>query len=52
MLDLPLAVEYITNKENIMAYGVMRIPALVVNEKVVSIGKVLNAAEIEKLLRG
>ena len=51
-LDLPLEVEYITDMEKIMAYGVMRMPALVVNEKVVSMGKVLKAADIEKLLRG
>ena len=38
--------------EKIMDYVVMRMPALVVNEKVVSMGKVLKAAEVEKLLRG
>ena len=51
-LDLPLEVEYITDMERIMEYGVMRMPALVVNEKVVSMGKVLKTADIEKLLRG
>ena len=51
-LDLPLKVEYITDMEKIMAYGVMRMPALLVNEKVVSVGKVLKTAEIEKLLKG
>lgn len=51
-LDLPLEVEYITDMEQIMEYGVMRMPALVVNEKVVSMGKVLKAADVEKLLRG
>ena len=51
-LDLPLEVEYITDMEKIMEYGVMRMPALVVNEKVVSMGKVLKAADVEKLLRG
>ena len=45
-------VEYITNMEKIMAYGVMRMPALVVNEKVVSMGKVLKSGEVEKLLKG
>lgn len=34
-----------------MEYGVMSMPALVVNEKVVSQGKVLKAADVEKLLR-
>ena len=36
--------------QKVMAYGVMRMPALVVNEKVVSQGKVLKAADIENLL--
>ena len=51
-LDLNIEVEYITDMEKIMEYGVMRMPALVVNEKVVSMGKVLKAAEVEKLLKG
>lgn len=33
-----------------MEYGVMSMPALVVNENVVSMGKVLKAADVEKLL--
>lgn len=51
-LDLKVEVEYITDMEKIMAYGVMRMPALVVNEKVISMGKVLKADEVEKLLKG
>lgn len=47
---LCVAVEYITDLEKVMEYGVMSMPGLVVNEKVVSAGKVLKAAEIEKLL--
>lgn len=35
-----------------MAYGVMRIPALVVNEKAVSMSRVLKTAEAENLLKG
>ena len=50
-LGLPIEVEYITDMEKVMAYGVMRMPALVVNEQVVSMGQVLKAAEVEKLLR-
>ena len=34
-----------------MAYGVMSMPALVLNEKVVSMGKILKAADVEKQLR-
>ena len=35
----------------VMEYGVMSVPALVVNENVVSMGKVLKAADVEVLLR-
>ena len=43
-------VEYITDMEKVMAYGVMSMPALVVNEQVVAMGKVLKPAEIVKIL--
>lgn len=33
-----------------MAYGVMSMPAIVVNETVVSMGKVLKSSEVIKLL--
>ena len=49
-MGLSLEVEYITDMQKVMEYGVMSMPAIVVNEKVVSIGKVLKAADIEKLL--
>ena len=51
-LGLPVEVEYITDMEKVMTYGVMSMPASVVNERVVSMGKVLKAAEVEALLRG
>lgn len=47
---LSVEVEYITDMQKIMEYGVMSMPAIVINEKVVSMGKVLKAAEVEKLL--
>ena len=50
-LGLDIEVEYITDMEKVMGYGVMSMPAIVVNEKVVSMGKVLKAADVEKLLR-
>ena len=50
-LGLDLQVEYITDMEKVMGYGVMSMPAIVVNEQVVSMGKVLKAADVEKLLR-
>lgn len=50
-MGLPAKVEYITDLQQVMKYGVMRMPALVVNEKVISIGKVLKSADVEALLR-
>ena len=41
---------YGTELQKVMEYGVMSMPALVVNEKVVSMGKALKAADVEKLL--
>lgn len=43
-------VEYITDLKKIMEYGIMSMPALVVNEKVVSMGKVLKPADIAVLI--
>lgn len=49
-MGLDLEIEYITDMQNVMEYGVMSMPALVVNEKVVSMGKVLKAADVVALL--
>ena len=49
-LGLGIEVEYITDMEKVMEYGVMSMPAIVVNDKVVAFGKVLKTAEVEKLL--
>ena len=50
-IGLNVEVEYITDMKKVMEYGVMSMPAIVVNDKVVSMGKVLKAADVEKLLR-
>lgn len=50
-LGLSMEVEYITDVEKVMEYGVMSMPAIVVNDQVVSMGKLLKAADVEKLLR-
>lgn len=50
-MGLNIEVEYITDLQKVMEYGVMHIPALVVNEQVVSMGKVLKTADIQKLLQ-
>ena len=41
---------YVTDMKEIMEYGVMQMPALVVNETVVSMGKVLSSADAAQLL--
>ncbi len=49
-MGLGIEVEYITDMEKVMTYGVMRMPAIVVNETVVSMGEVLKPTEVEKRL--
>ncbi len=49
-MGLATDIEYITDMEKVMAYGVMSMPAIVVNEKVVSMGRVLKIADVVKLL--
>ena len=49
-MGISVEVEYVTDMQKIMESGVMSMPALVVNEKVVSMGKVLKAADVKKLL--
>ena len=44
-------VEYVTDMSKIMQYGVMRMPALVIDENVASMGRVLSPKEVEGLLR-
>ena len=43
-------IEYVTDMEQIMHYGIMSMPALMIDGKVVSAGKVLKAKEVAKLL--
>ena len=50
-MGLDAEVEYITDMEKVMSYGVMSMPAIVVNEQVVSMGKVLKVAQVEELLK-
>ncbi|MDD6038735.1 MAG: thioredoxin family protein [bacterium] len=44
-------VEYITDFAVIADYGIMSMPAIIVDEKIVSMGKVLKSSEIENLLK-
>lgn len=50
-MGLSVDVEYITDMAKVMEYGVMSMPALVVNETVVSMGKVLKAADVVNLFK-
>lgn len=49
-MGISIKPEYVTDMEKVMAYGVMALPVLVVNEKVVSMGKVLKVSDVESLL--
>ena len=49
-LGLEARVEKVTNFSDMMAYGVLKTPGLVVDEKVVSYGRVPSAKEIVGLL--
>lgn len=50
-MGLNTEAEYITDVEKVMAYGAMSMPALVVNESVVSSGKLLKENDVVRLLR-
>jgi small redox-active disulfide protein 2 len=50
-LGLDPDVEYITDMKQVMTYGAMGMPVLVVNEKIASQGKVLKVKEAEKILK-
>ncbi|PAT01931.1 thioredoxin family protein [Candidatus Izimaplasma bacterium ZiA1] len=50
-LNMEAEIIKVKDMKDIVAYGVMSTPALVVDEKVVSYGKVLKPAEIAKLIK-
>ncbi len=50
-LGIDQKIGHVTDFSKIAAYGVMSTPALVVNEKVLSYGKVLKAKEVKELLK-
>lgn len=49
-LGMDTAIDHVTDFSQIAAYGVMSTPALVVDGKVVSYGKVLKTEEVVKIL--
>ncbi len=50
-LKIEATITKVTDYEDILAYGIMRTPGLVVDEKVVSSGQVPSVKAIEKLLK-
>ena len=50
-LQLDLEIHHVTDFAEIAGYGVMSTPALVLNGKVVSYGKVLSAEEVKMILQ-
>lgn len=49
-LNIDAKIEKVTDIQEIMSYGIMSMPAVVVDEKVISFGFVPSAEEIKKLL--
>lgn len=50
-LGIEYQIEKVTDIGQILSYGVMSTPGLVVDGKLVSFGRLLNSAEIQKFLR-
>ncbi len=50
-LDLDLSIKYTDNKGTMSYYGVMTLPALVVNNQLISYGEVLSQEKIVKILK-
>ena len=50
-LGLDASVEKVEDLQSIIGYGVMKTPALVVDEQVKSMGRVLSVDEIKNLLK-
>lgn len=50
-LGMDITIDHVRDYEKIAAYGVMTTPALVVDGKVVSYGKVLKKEEVIELLK-
>ena len=49
-MNVEADVQYITDMQKIMETGVMSLPALAVNDKIMSAGKVLSVTDIKKFL--
>lgn len=51
-LEIEEGVQKVSELSQIASYGVMSVPAFVVDDKVVSVGKVLSHSEIKKIVQG
>lgn len=49
--NLVADIQHVTDIQQVMKYGVMSLPGLVINEQVVSYGKILSKSDIKKLLK-
>ena len=49
-MNIAVDVQYITDMQKIMEAGIMGMPALAVNDKIVSAGKVLSVTDVKKYL--
>ena len=50
-LEINANIEKITDIQEILSYGIMSTPGLVINEKIISYGKVLKQEDIQKLIK-
>ena len=50
-LNINATIEKVEDDDQILSYGIMRTPGLVIDEKVMSAGRVLYTQEIERLLK-
>ena len=50
--NLAADIQHVTDLQKIMSLGVMSLPGVVINGKVVSYGKKLSKTELEKLIDG
>ena len=49
-MNISADLQYITDMQKIMEAGIMSMPALSVNDKIVSAGKVLSVTDVKKFL--
>jgi len=50
-LEVKAEIEYITDMMEIAGYGLLRTPGLIINEKIVSYGRVPNIEEVKEMIK-